>query len=158
MLEKDEGRVSVDGAVAPRPERAEADSKELWRTNETAFALKLAAKVLDNASLDPDGDLSVLARQFQRVWERLWQVDANWLREMAKNVTLTADLTEARDDREYIWNCLNSATDQNAALVETLEWVADQILFAKPEPIYERVVADLKAARAALSPAAGEGK
>jgi hypothetical protein len=37
--------------------------------SEYEFALRLARSVLDNASLDPDGDLSVLARQFLRSQE-----------------------------------------------------------------------------------------
>jgi hypothetical protein len=40
------------------------------RVVERDFAIKLANKVLENTALDPDGDLSVLARQFLRETER----------------------------------------------------------------------------------------
>jgi hypothetical protein len=37
-------------------------------------AIKLAKRVLDNTALDPDDDLSVLARQLLRQWETLRSV------------------------------------------------------------------------------------
>lgn len=41
--------------------------------SEKDFAVRLANKVLDDASRDPDDDLSVLARQFLRALESKWQ-------------------------------------------------------------------------------------
>jgi hypothetical protein len=49
--------------------------------------LILANKILDNASLDPDGDLSVLARQLLRREERLQSIIA---------------VVESNPDPEYI--------------------------------------------------------
>ena len=46
------------------------------RVVERRFAITLANKVLENTALDPDGDLSVLARQFLRETERFAYVQA----------------------------------------------------------------------------------
>ena len=39
--------------------------------SESTLAVQIANRALDNPSLDPDGDLCILARQFLRLHERL---------------------------------------------------------------------------------------
>ena len=60
--------------------------------SETAHAIQLANKVLDNTALDPDGDLSVLARQFLRLYEE---------REAAKQLPSPAPYVVEPDSVEH---------------------------------------------------------
>ena len=70
--------------------------------SESAHALRFAHKVLDNDSLDPDGDLCVLARQLLRAHERQDRVVAALRAAVVANLTHTAYTSEGGDIAEAI--------------------------------------------------------
>jgi uncharacterized coiled-coil protein SlyX len=73
--------------------------------NEKHDAIKLATTVLENPSIDPDGDLAVWARQFLRLAERFdVQVNTQQKREgdvMSELPNLPSDIEEALNDTHF---------------------------------------------------------